>query len=304
MKFLFFLFFLKITYEADLIKIIPGQGTEIVVARGNIYLTDGKTVIKGDSAMIFKREEIDSGFISGNVNIEGENITISCNQAKYDFLREEAKFFENVEVRTPKEFIRADYVFYSSKKDFSFAKDNVIIEKNEEGLKIFCEEAYYNFKTKKGKVRKINKIEILSERNKILMYGDSINIFQDTLCLIGNVRIEGEKEKASGDTLLYFQKDEMAYLLGLPVFYFEKGSAKGKRIILKFEDKKIKEALLEDNSYLEILTEKQEKVIINTPFVNTFFNEYGEIYKLTGFDNVKGFILLNSMKENEGQDKD
>lgn len=303
MSFFFILLFFKITYEADLIKIIPKENMEVIAAKGNIYLTDGKTSIKGDSAMIFKREEIDSGFIWGNVNITGKDITISCDHAKYDFLKEEAEFLKDVRVRTSEEFVRADYVFYSSKTDSSFAKDSVIIEKKKEGLRIFCGEAHYNFKTKKGKIKDIKRIELLSEKGKIFMYGDFINIFSDTLYLIGNVRIEGEKEKAEGDTLIYSQKKEEASLLGSPLFYFERGRAKGEKITLKFKNRKIKEAFLEENSSLEILTEKKEKIIINTPFINAFFDENGEIYELKGFDKTKGFILLNRVEKDEGQNK-
>lgn len=304
MKLLLFLTLLKITYEADVIKIIPQENIEIIVARGNIKLTDGKTIITGDSAMIFKQEEIDSGLISGSVNIAGEDIKISCMRAKYNFLKEDAQFFENVKVETQEEIISADFIFYSSKNDSSFARKNVLIEKKKEGLKIFCEEADYNFKTKKGKIRMIDRLELESDKDKIIMHGREINVLSDTLYLIGDVEIQGEKEKANSDTLVYFQKEESAHLSGNPVFYFEKGRAKGDKIILKFKNRKIERALLEENSNLMILTEKEEEVIINTSNINAFFDENGEIKKLEGFEKADGFIFLNKIKKNEGQDKD
>ncbi len=304
MKLLLFFTILKITYEADVIKIIPQENIEIIVAKGNIRLTDGKTVIMGDSAMIFKEEEIDSGLMSGNVNIRGENIKVSCLRAKYDFLKEEAQFFENVKVETPEEFISADFIFYSSKNDSSFAKKNVLIEKKKKRFKIFCEEADYNFKTKRGRVRMIDRVELESDKDKIIMHGREINVLSDTLYLIGDVEIQGKKEKANSDTLVYFQKEETAHLLGNPVFYFEKGRAKGDKIILKFKDREIEKALLENNSNLRILTEKEEEVIINTSNINAFFDENGEIKKLEGFEKASGFIFLNRVKKDEGQDKD
>ncbi|MEO0276422.1 MAG: LptA/OstA family protein [candidate division WOR-3 bacterium] len=284
----------KFSYEADSIKIIPKMGMDLIVAKGNINLSDGKTLITGDSALIFKSSDVDSGFIYGNVNIKGEEIEISCKRAKYNFLKEEAGFFENVKVKGKEEVIFAENIKYFSKEKFAVAKGNILIEKGE--IKIFCDEANYDFKRKKGIINFIEKIQIISENKIINLYGKKIEVVPDTLYLVGNVKIETEKENAEGDTLIYLEKEEVAYLKGNPVLYFEKGNARGEGIELKFKDKKIEKGKILKNSSLEILTEKEEKVIINTYIIESFFDEDGNIKNLIGFDKVEGIIFLNKIK--------
>jgi len=303
MKIFFILFFLKFSYEADFIKIIPQKNFEIIVAKGNIDLNDGKTFIKGDSALIFRSYDIDSGLIYGNVNIKGEEIEIRCARAKYDFLKEEAEFFDKVSVNTEDKIVLSDYIKYFVKTSFSIAKGEIFIEDKKEGLKVYCKEANYNFKSKRGNLKNIERLEILSEDKKITLYGNEMEITSDTLYLKKDVKIESEKEKGEGDTLIYIQKEEIAYIKGNPVFYFEKGSAKGNEIEIKFKDKKIEKGKIKGSSYINILTEKEEKVIINTSIIESFFDEEGKIKILKGFEKIDGVLFLNKIK-NEGNNKD
>ncbi len=285
----------KFSYEADSIKIIPKKGMDLIVAKGNINLNDGKTFITGDSAIIFKSAQIDSGLIYGNVIIKGEEIEISCKRANYDFLNEEAEFFENVKVKGKEENISADHIKYFTKKNFAVAKGKILIEK--ENMKVFCNEATYDFKKKRGNISFIEKVKVISDDKEINLYGKKIEVSPDTLYFTGEVKIEGEKERGEGDTLIYVDRKEVAYLKGNPVFYFEKGNAKGEEIELQFKDKKLKKGRILKNSLLEILTEKEEKLIINTYIIESFFNEEGNIEILKGFDKVEGVIFLNRMKD-------
>ncbi|MEO0231642.1 MAG: LptA/OstA family protein [candidate division WOR-3 bacterium] len=285
----------KFSYEADSVKIIPKKGLDLIAAKGNINLNDGKTFITGDSALIFKSSDIDSGFIYGNVSIKGEEIEISCKKAKYNFLNEEAEFFENVRVKGKEESIFADHIKYFTKKNFAVARGNILIEK--EDIKIFCKEANYDFKKKRGNINLIEKVQIVSGDKEINLYGNKIEVAPDTLYFTGDVRIEGGKESGKGDTLIYVEKEEVAYLKGNPVFYFEKGNAKGEEIELKFKDRKIEKGKILKKSLLEILTEKEEKVIINTYIIESFFDEEGNIKNLKGFDKVEGIIFLNKIKK-------
>lgn len=294
MNLILFLFFTKFSYEADSIKIIPKKGMDLIVAKGNINLNDGKTFISGDSAIIFRSIDVDSGFIYSNVNIKGEEIEISCKKAKYNFLSEEAEFFENVKIKGKEENIFANHIKYFAKKNFAVAKGNILIEK--ENLKVFCNEATYDFKKKRGNINLIEKVQIISDNREINLYGKKIEVASDTLYFTGDVRIEGQKESGKGDTLIYVEKEEVAYLKGNPVFYFEKGNAKGEEIELNFKDKKIEKGKILKNSSLEILTEKEEKVIINTYIIESFFDEEGNIKSLKGFDKVNGIIFLNKIK--------
>jgi lipopolysaccharide assembly outer membrane protein LptD (OstA) len=303
MKIFLILFFLKFSYEADFVKIIPEKNFEIIVAKGNIDLNDGKTFIKGDSALIFRSYDVDSGFIYGNVNIKGEQIEINCRKAKYNFLKEEAEFFDKVCVNTEDKIVISDYIKYFAKTSSSIAKGEIFIEDKKEGLKVYSKEANYNFKNKRGNLKNIERLEILSEDKKITICGDEMEITPETLYLKKNVKIESEKEKGEGDTLIYVQKEEIAYLKGNPVFYFEKGSAKGNEIEIKFKDKKIEKGKIIGFSQIEILTEKEEKVIINTSIIESFFDEEGKIKILKGFEKIDGTLFLNKIK-NEGSDKD
>ena len=289
------LLLLKFSYEADSIKIIPKKGMDLIVAKGNINLNDGKTFITADSAIIFRTVDIDSGFIYGNVNIKGEEIEISCKKAKYNFLKEEAEFFENVKVKGKEEIIFADHIKYFAKKNFAVATGKILIEKDK--IKVFCNKASYDFRKKRGDITLIEKVQIISDDKEINLYGKKIEFLSDTLYFIGDVRIEGEKESGKGDTLIYIEKSEIAYLKGNPVFYFEKGSAKGEEIELEFKDKRLEKVKVLKNSSLQILTEKEEKVIINTYIIESFFNEEGEIKILKGFDRVEGIIFLNKIKD-------
>ena len=303
MKIFFILFFLKFSYEADFIKIIPQKNFEIIVAKGNIDLNDGKTYIKGDSALIFKSYDVDSGLIYGNVNIKGEEIEINCERAKYNFLKEEAEFFDKVSVNTEDKIVISDYIKYFVKTSFSIAKGEIFIEDKKEGLKVYCKEANYNFKSKRGNLKNIERIEILSEDKKITLYGNEMEITPDTLYLKKDVKIESEKEKGEGDTLIYIQKEEIAYIKGNPIFYFEKGNGKGNEIEIRFKDKKVESGKIRGNSQIEILTEKEEKVIINTSIIESFFDEEGKIKILKGFEKIDGILFLNKIK-NEGNIKD
>lgn len=296
MRILFILFFLKFSYEADFVKIIPQKNFEIIVARGNIDLNDGKTFIRGDSALIFRSYDIDSGLIYGNVNIKGEEIEINCGRAKYNFLKEEAEFFDKVSVNTEDKIVISDYIKYFVKTSSSIAKGEIFIEDKKEGLKVYCKEANYNFKNKRGNLKNIERVEILSEDKKITLYGNKMEITPETLYLNNEVKIESEKEKGEGDTLIYIQKEEIGYLKGNPIFYFEKGSAKGDEIEIKFKDKKIESGKIKGNSQIEILTEKEEKVIINTSIIESFFDEEGKIKILKGFEKINGILFLNKIK--------
>jgi len=296
MRILFILFFLKFSYEADFVKIIPQKNFEIIVARGNIDLNDGKTFIRGDSALIFRSYDIDSGLIYGNVNIKGEEIEINCGRAKYNFLKEEAEFFDKVSVNTEDKIVISDYIKYFVKTSSSIAKGEIFIEDKKEGLKVYCKEANYNFKNKRGNLKNIERLEILSEDKKITLYGNKMEITPETLYLNNEVKIESEKEKGEGDTLIYIQKEEIGYLKGNPIFYFEKGSAKGDEIEIKFKDKKIESGKIKGNSQIEILTEKEEKVIINTSIIESFFDEEGKIKILKGFEKINGILFLNKIK--------
>jgi len=303
MKIFFILIFLKFSYEADFVKIIPQKNFEIIVAKGNIDLNDGKTYIKGDSALIFKSYDVDSGLIYGNVNIKGEEIEINCERAKYNFLKEEAEFFDKVSVNTEDKIVISDYIKYFVKTSFSIAKGEIFIEDKKEGLKVYCKEANYNFKSKRGNLKNIERIEILSEDKKITLYGNEMEITPDTLYLKKDVKIESEKEKGEGDTLIYIQKEEIAYIKGNPIFYFEKGNGKGNEIEIRFKDKKVESGKIRGNSQIEILTEKEEKVIINTSIIESFFDEEGKIKILKGFEKIDGILFLNKIK-NEGNIKD
>jgi len=296
MRILFILFFLKFSYEADFVKIIPQKNFEIIVAKGNIDLNDGKTFIRGDSALIFRRYDIDSGLIYGNVNIKGEEIEINCGRAKYNFLKEEAEFFDKVSVNTEDKIVISDYIKYFVKTSSSIAKGEIFIEDKKEGLKVYCKEANYNFKNKRGNLKNIERLEISSEDKKITLYGNKMEITPETLYLNNEVKIESEKEKGEGDTLIYIQKEEIGYLKGNPIFYFEKGSAKGDEIEIKFKDKKIESGKIKGNSQIEILTEKEEKVIINTSIIESFFDEEGKIKILKGFEKINGILFLNKIK--------
>lgn len=294
MNLILILLLTKFSYEADSIKIVPKKGMYLIVAKGNINLNDGKTFINGDSAIIYRSVDIDSGFIYGNVNIKGEEIEISCKKAKYNFLSEEAEFFENVKVKGKEETIFANHIKYFTKKNFAVARKNILIEK--ENLKLFCDEATYDFKKKRGNINLIEKVQIISEDKEINLFGKKIEVAPDTLYFIGDVKIESEKEKGKGDTLIYIEKEEIAYLKGNPIFYFEKGNAKGDEIELKFKNRKVEKGRILKNSFLEVLTEKEEKVIINTHIIESFFDEEGNIKSLKGFDKVEGFIFLNRIK--------
>ena len=296
MRILFILFFLKFSYEADFVKIIPQKNFEIIVAKGNIDLNDGKTFIRGDSALIFRSYDIDSGLIYGNVNIKGEEIEINCGRAKYNFLKEEAEFFDKVSVNTEDKIVISDYIKYFVKTSSSIAKGEIFIEDKKEGLKVYCKEANYNFKNKRGNLKNIERLEISSEDKKITLYGNKMEITPETLYLNNEVKIESEKEKGEGDTLIYIQKEEIGYLKGNPIFYFEKGSAKGDEIEIKFKDKKIESGKIKGNSQIEILTEKEEKVIINTSIIESFFDEEGKIKILKGFEKINGILFLNKIK--------
>ena len=185
--------------------------SRLAILRGNVRIEEGTARITGNEARFYRKEN--KSVIVGNPRMQDSTRTVTANQIEYDRENDIVLATGNVVAvdRAESTTVRAGRVRYDRGKNYAWANQNPVLTIEEEG----------------GKSTRV--------RGETMEFDNA----KRAVFALGDVLVERDKLKATGERGEFYQAENRALLVGKPRAWDEEGEVRGDTLDLRFEQHRV-----------------------------------------------------------------
>ncbi len=246
---------------------------------GNVNFFYGDTEFFADRAELYEIQKIARLF--GNVSVIEDTLTLYADRIEYKRLEEHINLYDNIKIiethadSTVRSFF-ADQAQYMRNEEKIIAVDNVSFYDERDKISGYCHYLDYDLEKGYGFITQQPSIVFAGE-DSLTISSEKIEFYRDFSRVAASFNVETvyTDYQVLSDFLLVFTEDDYAVFLGEPQYFSEFADASAEKIYLYFEDRTIKDALLENDCKILFRTdtngEKNSELYSDT--VSLLFND-------------------------------
>jgi lipopolysaccharide export system protein LptA len=250
----------------------PGEKYEITARtvevertpEGRVTHFSGGVVIKHGTAVITAQsgravEGRDMAILEGGVRIVDRETEITANTGEYYRSLKKAHLSGDVDVQDGKQSVQADDVIYHRTTRVAQGMGSVSFKDMVNNITVEGGRGEYDFSEGHGTMS-VSPVLTAPGEKQILMTGQTMDVFrkEGKALVTGDVRIYQGEWSASCDSLVYLSKEDEAELIGEPVITERGNVARAELVRLRFEARKLREAVLSPDAYAIYRVEEGE----------------------------------------------
>jgi len=185
--------------------------SRLAILRGNVRIEEGTAKITGNEARFYRREN--RSVIVGNPVMQDSTRTLTANQIDYDRARDVVLATGNVVAvdRAESTTVHAGRIRYDRAKNLAWATENPVLTIEEAGGK--------------ATVVRGTTLEFDNEKRAVVATGD--------------VQVERDKLRATGERGEFYQRENHALLVGKPRAWDDEGEVRGDTLEIHFEQRRV-----------------------------------------------------------------
>lgn len=190
----------------------------------NVVLTHPDYVVNSDTLLYNTQSRI--SYFYGPTTIVSKNDSIYCENGWYNTSNEQAQFSENASVSNANQMLKADSLFYDSKKQFGRAFRNLSVWDKKQGVLLFGDYGETHTKTQKTWVtRRPYAIKLLDKKDSLFIYADTLYLSQgktkgsNILKAFHQAKIFKTDMQAVCDSLVFQRDDSIIWLYKNPILW-------------------------------------------------------------------------------------
>ncbi len=194
--------------------------SRLAILRGNVRIEEGAARISGKEARFYRRE--DRSVIVGNPRMEDSTRTLTANQIEYDRGKDVVLATGNVVAvdRAESTTVRAGRIRYDRVRNYAWATQDPVLTIEESG----------------GKSTRVRGVTMEFDNAKRAVFA------------LGNVLVERDKLRATGDRGEFYEGENRALLVGKPRAWDDEGEVRGDTLDLRFAQHRVQSVQVRPNA--------------------------------------------------------
>ena len=273
---------------------------ETLFFKDSVTLLNPNYIMKADTLVYRVSDEV--AYFHGNSKITSKETEIKCNNGWYDTKNEKSSFWNKAIIKSEREMLSGDSIFYNEKDGFGEAFGNIKLFDSLNNMIIYGGYGYYN-ELKDSTY--IDNMPILQQKydddtlyisaDKFINITDSNNLH--FLRAYNNVKFYKQGLVGICDSISYIQKDSSMKLFNSPILWNDENQISGKYMELRLWDGKLKQLNIRANSFI---ISKQDSINFNqisgNDLIGIFTNNSLDTIKIYGNINTI-YYISNSESE-------
>ena len=281
------------------------EGQVVRIFTGNVHFQQDTLHMFCDEARFFDKENFLR--FTGSVRLfDGKN-TLWADKIDYYPEIKQAVCVGNVRIKTKKDSLAANYLKYNFENERATAQDNVFLYNSGENVRLWGMYGFHNpqeqYSFLKGSARMVRidtsgtKTDTFTvDARKLEFYGND----QNKAVATDSVVITQNALRAICDTAIYYDKDEIAWLINNPYVWYEDNQLHGHKIKARFDSLVIRNIYIYEDAIAETIVDSAAGKISKLTARQIQFDIMNKKpKKIVAVDNATSIYYL----EDEGKDQ-
>jgi lipopolysaccharide export system protein LptA len=227
--------------------------TEVFNFKRDVVLKNPSYTVRTDTMQYRSVNEITT--FLGPTNIEGDSVSIYCENGFYDSRKDESRFGDHAWVRDRTTILKGDSIYYNGKQGVGEVFRNVQIRDTTQTFQIHG--SY-------GKHIESNELSFVTGRALLLevLDGDTLFMHADTLKALPDslgsqvvyayhgVRIFKSDLQGVCDSVVYMQSDSLLWMYSAPIVWSAQNQVTGDTLKLELSNQALSKALVLGNAFI------------------------------------------------------
>ena len=285
----------KYAVEAKTVEVRNTVMGRVTFLRGGVTITHGPAVITSPSARAIEARDV--AILEGGVHIVDGKTEMSSQTGEYYRSTKKALLRGDVKIDDERQVVEADEVVYDRNSRIAVATGSVSFKDKANDTSVEGGRGTYYYEEGRG-VMEQSPVLTASGEERILITGRTMETLRSEgkALVRGDVRVYQGDLLATCDTLLYMSKDEIATLRGNPVILEKENRMESSGMILEFEMRKLKRAILTSGAYaFHRISEKEANEVSGDEMTVDF--EEGKVKQVTVSGSAEGTYLIEPKGE-------
>ncbi|TMQ59590.1 MAG: hypothetical protein E6K75_03905 [Candidatus Eisenbacteria bacterium] len=213
---------------------------ELVEVMGNVKIVDGKTRMWGNTASYNRKSRL--AVLRGNVRIEEGTARITGQEARFYRNENRSVIVGNPQMQDSSRTLRADQIDYDRAKDVVLATGNVVAVDRAESTTVHAGRIRYDRARNYAWASENPVLTIEEGGGKFTgVRGTTLEFDNEKRAIVamGDVQVERDKLRATGDRGEFYERENRALLVGKPRAWDEEGEVRGDTLDLRFENRRV-----------------------------------------------------------------
>jgi len=251
----------KYEMTARTVRVESTPEGRVTTFTGNVTIRHGTVVITAESGRAL--EGRDMAILEWSVRIVDGGTEITANTGEYYRNEKKAHLHGDVDIQDGKQSVQADDVVYYRSDRVAQGTGSVSFKDMVNNITVEGGEGEYDFSAGHGKMS-LSPVLTAPGEKQILMTGQTMEVFRkEGRALVStDVTVYQGEWTARCDSLVYLSQEEVADLIGNPTITERENMGGAERLRLKFDDRKLTEAILSPNGYAVYRVEDGEMNIV------------------------------------------
>jgi lipopolysaccharide export system protein LptA len=238
--------------------------TEVFNFKGDVVLKNPSYTVRTDTMQYRSVSEITT--FLGPTKIEGDSVSIYCENGFYDSRKDESRFGKNAWVRDRTSILKGDSLYYNGKRGFGEVFRNVQIRDTTQTFEIWGD---YGRHIESNELSFVTGHALLME----VMDGDTLFMHADTLKSMPDsmqhqivyayhgVRIFKSDLQGLCDSVVYVQSDSSLWMYHRPILWSSQSQVTGDTMKLGLSNQALRKAWVMGNAFIVADAEAKDSVL-------------------------------------------
>ena len=285
----------KYTVRAKTVEVRNTENGRVTFLRGGVTITHGSAVITSQWGRAMEARDV--VILEGGVHIIDGETEMSSQTGEYYRSKKKALLRGDVKINDERQLVQADEVVYYRNSRIAVASGSVSFKDKINDTNIEGGKGTYYFEEGRG-VMEESPVLTASGEERILITGQTMVTFtnEGKASVRGDVRIYQGDLVATCDTLLYMSRDETATLRGSPVIMERENRMESANMILEFENRKLRRAILTSGAHAFYRINEQEANEVSGDEMIVDF-EQGKVSQMAVSGSAEGAFFMKPKGE-------
>ncbi len=227
--------------------------TEVFNFKRDVVLKNPSYTVRTDTMQYRSASEVTT--FLGPTKIDGDSVSIYCENGFYDSRKDESRFGKNAWVRDRTSILKGDSLYYNGKKGFGEVFRNVQIRDTTQTFEIWGDYGKHLESNELSFVTGHAMLLEVMEGDTLFMHADTLKSLPDTLgaqtvYAYHGVRIFKSDLQGLCDSVVYLQSDSLLWMYRGPIIWSGQNQVTGDTLKLALSNQALNKAWVMSNAFI------------------------------------------------------